>query len=253
VDQTRCRPEFEASIYDDLAWLGLAWEQPVRRQSEHLADYAAALERLKAMGLIYPSFESRGDLKALASAHEAATGTPVPRDPDGALIYRRPAGRMSPAEEAARIASGAPFALRLDMARALESVAAPLTWTEVDEQGDPIRTVQADPAAWGDVILARKEVPTSYHLSVVVDDAIQGISHVVRGQDLFAATAVHRLLQLLLDLPETLYRHHRLVLGTDGRKLSKSEGATGLAAIRAAGLTPADIRRRIGIADGETS
>ncbi|MEI8143967.1 MAG: tRNA glutamyl-Q(34) synthetase GluQRS [Alphaproteobacteria bacterium] len=253
VDQTRCRPEFEASIYDDLAMLGLAWEQPVRRQSEHLSDYAAALDRLTAMGLIYPSFESRGELKALASAHEAATGTPAPRDPDGALIYRRTSGRMSPDKEAARMASGAPFALRLDMASALKTVTNPLTWTEVDDHGEPVRTVDADPAAWGDVILARKEVPTSYHLSVVVDDAIQGISNVVRGEDLFAATAVHRLLQQLLGLPEPLYRHHRLVLGIDGRKLSKSEGATGLGALRAAGLSPADVRRQIGIADSETS
>ena len=208
IDATRCRPEYEAAIYEDLAWLGLAWEEPVRRQSEHFDDYRAALAALDGMGLVYPSFESRAEIAALVAAR--AKG-PWPRDPDGAPLYPGTAKTLTAAERAQRIASGAPYALRLDMAVALARVG-PLTWIETGAGPDgETGTVAADPAAWGDVILARKDMPTSYHLAVVVDDAAQGVTDVVRGHDLFHATSVHRLLQALLGLPAPRYHHHRLL------------------------------------------
>lgn len=247
IDRTRCRPEFEAALREDLAWLGVAFETPPRRQSEHLDTYRQALDRLDAMGLVFASFESRGELKALAATRAAETGRPWPTDPDGAPLYAGLGAALKPAERAELAASGRPFALRLRMAEAMRRLGRPLAWTEVDEAGANPRVVAAEPSHWGDVVLGRKETPTSYHLSVVVDDALQGVSHVVRGRDLFEATAVHRLLQELLGLPEPLYRHHRLVLGADGRKLSKSAAATGLATLRAAGATPRDIRRLVGL------
>ncbi|MEK9279446.1 MULTISPECIES: tRNA glutamyl-Q(34) synthetase GluQRS [unclassified Bradyrhizobium] len=245
IDATRCRPEYETAIYDDLAWLGITWETPVRRQSQHLADYHSALEKLAVLGLVYPSFESRAEIARLIAGREAAG--PWPRDPDGAPLYPGDAKSLPTDERARLIESGAPYALRLDMAAACRWVA-DLTWHELGEGPDGERNlVTARPEAWGDVILARKETPTSYHLSVVVDDALQGASEVVRGQDLFHATSVHRLLQSLLDLPEPAYRHHRLIRDEAGRKLSKSTGSTGLRELRAAGATPADIRRLVGL------
>ncbi|MGZ8372683.1 MAG: tRNA glutamyl-Q(34) synthetase GluQRS [Rhodoplanes sp.] len=246
IDRTRCRPEFEAAIYEDLAWLGLAWEPPVRRQTDQFAAYHAALARLAAMGLVYPSFESRADIAHLVAERER-TG-PWPRDPDGAPLYPGDARRMDTAERARRIGSGDPYALRLDMAAALAQAPLSLTWLETGCGPDgQTGIIPADPAVWGDVVLARKETPTSYHLSVVVDDAAQGVTHIVRGQDLFAATSVHRLLQALLDLPTPTYRHHRLILDIDGRKLAKSTGATALRALRARGVSPAAIRHMIGL------
>lgn len=234
IDPARCRPKYEAAIYDDLHWLGLEWETPVRRQSEHMADYAAALARLQAMDLIYPAFMSRA---AIAAATETSGG---PRDPDGAALYPGTDRDLDPAEAARRMAT-APYALRLRMDRAIARAGA-LSWQEEDEG-----TVVADPAAWGDVVLARKETPTSYHLSVTADDAAEGVTHVVRGRDLYYATAVHVLLQRLLGLPSPRYRHHRLILDAGGRKLSKSDRATSLRSLRAAGKTPGDIRRMVGL------
>jgi glutamyl-Q tRNA(Asp) synthetase len=236
IDAARCRPEYEAAIYEDLAWLGIAWEEPVRRQSEHYDGYRAALASLEALGLVYPSFESRAEIAALVAARE-----PWPRDPDGAPLYPGDAKAMPAAERKRRMDAGEPYALRLDTPAAMAR-AGSLTWTETD-QG----LVVADATAWGDVILARKDTPTSYHLAVVVDDAAQGVTDVVRGRDLFHATSVHRLLQTLLDLPGPRYRHHRLILDADGNKLSKSTAATGLRELRAQGVTPADIRRRVGL------
>lgn len=243
IDATRCRPEFETAIDEDLAWLGIVWETPVRRQSEHLADYRSALERLAALGLVYSAFESRAEIAKLVAARDG----PWPRDPDGAPIYPGDAKSLSAGERARLIASGAPYALRLDMGGACRRVAG-LTWNELGEGPDgECGVVQARPEAWGDVILARKETPTSYHLSVVVDDALQGVSEVVRGQDLFHATSVHRLLQALLGLPEPVYRHHALILDGEGRKLSKSSRSTGLRELRAAGASPCGIRRLVGL------
>ena len=245
IDPARCRPEYEQAIYDDLAWLGIAWEAPVRRQSEHLADYRRALETLSAQGLVYPSFESRAEIAKLVASREV--DGPWPRDPDGAPLYPGSAKQLSSEERTRLIASGAPYALRLDMGAAIAR-AGDLSWTEQGEGPDgETGVVAAAPQAWGDVILARKETPTSYHLSVVVDDALQGITDVVRGQDLFHATSVHRLLQHLLGLPEPVYRHHRLICDEAGHKLAKSTASTGLRELRAAGMTPADVRRAVGL------
>jgi glutamyl-Q tRNA(Asp) synthetase len=244
IDATRCRPEYEAAIYQDLAWLGIAWEEPVRRQSEHLAEYRAALAQLEAKGLLYASFESRAEIARLVAEREAH-GT-WPRDPDGVPIYPGHARSLSAAQRAERITAGEPYALRLDMAAALAATGQ-LAWQESGAGPDrESGTVTAAPRAWGDVILARKDMPTSYHLSVVVDDALQGVTNVVRGQDLFWATSVHRLLQVLLGLPAPAYHHHRLVLDQDGAKLAKSTRSTALCELRASGVSPADIRRMVG-------
>jgi glutamyl-Q tRNA(Asp) synthetase len=246
IDLTRCRPEYEAAIYEDLAWLGLSWEQPVWRESEHLDDYRAALAKLDALGLTYPSFESRAEIAMMVAGRDARGHWP--RDPDGAPLYPGNAKTLTPSERRRRIDAGEPYALRLDMAAACAR-AGSLTWSETGAGPDgESGTIAANPSAWGDIVLARKDAPASYHLAVAVDDAAQGVSDVVRGNDLFHATGVHRLLQALLGLPEPRYHHHQLVLDADGRKLSKSTAATGLRELRAAGTSPADIRRRLGLA-----
>jgi glutamyl-Q tRNA(Asp) synthetase len=297
IDAARCRPEYETAIYEDLAWLGLTWEEPVRRQSEHLDAYAAAIAKLQAQSLIFASFESRADIARLVGERETAASWP--RDPDGAPLYPGNAKSLSAQERARRIAAGESYALRLDMEKAIAraaSLAASFSVTsslvgEVGERSEPegasidvaITTpipipppqrgreenkgrsknltwaesgagprgetglVAAAPLAWGDVVLARKETPTSYHLAVVVDDALQGITCVVRGQDLFWSTSLHRLLQALLGFPAPSYHHHRLILDADGRKLAKSTRATALRELRAAGASPADIRRMVGL------
>jgi glutamyl-Q tRNA(Asp) synthetase len=242
IDRSRCRPEYEAAIYQDLAWLGIGWEEPVRRQSAHFDDYRAALARLDGLGLLYPSFESRSEIAALVAAREAQA--PWPRDPDGAPFYPGDARSLSLVERRHHLASGRPYALRLDMAAAIARAGA-LTWSEGGDGASG--TITAAPQEWGDVVLARKDVPTSYHLAVVVDDARQGVTHVVRGQDLFRATSVHRLLQVLLGLGAPHYHHHRLLLDADGQKLSKSTRATALRSLRESGVSPADIRRVIGL------
>jgi len=236
IDAGRSRDEFVGAIEADLAWLGLEWERPVRRQSAHMADYRAALDRLDAMGLLYPCFLSRRELDAALSApHFQAL-----RGPEGPVVVD--ADRLLPdAERAARMAAGEPYALRLRMAAALERAGRP-SWTD-EGHG----TLAADPAAFGDVVLARKDTPTSYHLAVTVDDALQGVTLVVRGEDLFQATHVHRLLQALLDLPTPRYRHHRLLTDPDGRRYAKRDRALTLRALREAGRTPADVRRMVGL------
>jgi glutamyl-Q tRNA(Asp) synthetase len=244
IDLTRCTPEFEAGIYADLKWLGIDWEEPVRRQSEHLDAYHAALAGLIDRGLAYPAFLTRGEVKAKVAASEAA-GIAWTRDPDGSPLYPaddrdRPAG-----ERQTMLSSGLKHAWRLDMVRTLELIGEPLTWQET---GDGNRgVIAADPSSWGDVVLSRSDAPSSYHLSVVVDDALQDVTHVVRGLDLFHATSVHRVLQTLLDLPAPTYHHHRLVTDATGRKLSKSSGDTGLSDLRARGVPAHDIRHLVGL------
>ena len=249
IDSTRCRPEFEAAIYEDLAWLGITWETPVRRQSGHLADYRQAVDKLSGLGLVYPGFESRAEIARLVAERDMQA--PWPRDPDGAPLYPGLAKRLSGDERARLFETGVPYALRLDMEAACARVSAQggaLTWIEHGQgpQGET-GVVAAGAEAWGDVVLSRKETPTSYHLSVVVDDALQGVTDVVRGQDLFWSTSVHRLLQALLGLPQPAYRHHRLILDAAGRKLSKSTEATGLRELRSQGATSADIRGLVGL------
>lgn len=244
IDIGRCTPEFETAIYDDLTWLGLAWEEPVRRQSEHLDAYRAALKQLIVRGLAYPAFMTRGEVKARAAQSEEQD-RPWPRDPDGAPHYPEDDRFLTDLVRRKRIASGERHGWRLDMESAIASIGTALTWTETGdgETGE----IAADPAAWGDVVLWRSDAPSSYHLSVTVDDAAQGVTHVVRGLDLFHATSVHRLLQTLLGLPAPRYHHHRLILGKDGRKLSKSQGDTALAELRKAGRTSEEIRRLLGL------
>lgn len=245
IDPTRCRVEFEAAIDEDLAWLGIAWETPVRRQSEHFGEYRTALEKLSALGLVYPSFESRAEIAAQVAQRKAEGAWPC--DPDGAPLYPGNAKLLSSDERARLIESGAPYALRLDMAAAVAR-AGDLSWIEHGESSEnETGRIVARPQVWGDVILARKETPTSYHLSVVIDDALQGVTEIVRGQDLFHATSVHRLLQRLLDLPVPDYQHHRLICDEAGQKLSKSTGSTGLRELRAAGADASDIRRLVGL------
>jgi glutamyl-Q tRNA(Asp) synthetase len=245
IDTARCRPDYEEAICEDLRWLGLSWQEPVRRQSEHFADYETALAKLEAQGLIYPSFESRAEIAALVEDLDRHGGWP--RDPDGAPIYPGRARKLSAAERKRRRDAGEPFALRLAMDAAVAR-AGVLTWTE-SGSGPHGQTglVTAAPQRWGDVVLARKDMPTSYHLSAVLDDALQGVTDVVRGVDLFWSTSIHRLLQALLGLPEPAYHHHKLILDDDGNKLSKSTQATGLRELRAAGATPRDIRRMVGL------
>jgi glutamyl-Q tRNA(Asp) synthetase len=244
IDPTRCRLEFEAAIYEDLAWLGMSWETPVRRQSEHFGEYRRALEKLSALGLVYPSFESRTEIARLVAEREAKGAWP--RDPDGAPLYPGNAKRLSPEERTRQIESGVPYALRLDMEAAVAR-AGDLAWIEQGRGPDgESGRIAARPHAWGDVVLARKETPTSYHLSVVIDDALQGATDVVRGEDLFHATSVHRLLQQLLGLPAPVYRHHQLIRDEAGHKLSKSTGSTGLRELRASGAQASDIRRQFG-------
>lgn len=237
IDAVRCRPDLVEAALDDLAWLGLRWEEPVLRQSTRLPVYRAHLEDLAARGLVYPCFCTRKDIAAHVAAH-----TGWPRDPDGTPVYPGACRAMTVAKREARAAAGEPFALRLDMARALRVCGtAVLDWRE-SAQG----RIAAHPDRWGDVVLGRKDIGTSYHLAVVVDDAFQGVTHVVRGRDLYEATAVHRLLQRLLDLPEPDYRHHALILDEEGQKLAKSRASTPIRALRADGFTAADIRSRLG-------
>jgi glutamyl-Q tRNA(Asp) synthetase len=236
IDLTRARPEFDAAIRDDLAWLGIRFDGEVRRQSGHFSTYAAARDRLRAAGLTYPCTCTRAGVLAVAGDG--------PRDPDGAPLYPGTCQVRAAPERAVLLAGARPVAERLDMAKALSSVISPLVFTVMDGNGAAIRT--ADPARWGDAVIVRKDTPTSYHLACVIDDALQGVSHVVRGADMEAATDLHVLLQALLGLPTPVYRFHRLLLDDDGRKLAKSRGSTALADLRADGVTPGEVRQRLG-------
>ena len=247
IDIGRCRPEFEAQILEDLTWLGLQWEEPVRRQSEHFETYREAVAKLDGMGLLYPCFATR---KQIAEA--VAKKGPHALDPEGAPLYPGLYREVDAKQIESLKASGAPHALRIDIARAIEvagkRTGEPISLLETDAEGSSPERRGADPARWGDAVIARKDVPTSYHLAVVVDDALQGIAHVVRGQDLYAATDIHRLLQILLDLPEPTYHHHHLILDDRGQKLAKSRKDESLRALREAGVSREEIRRMVGLA-----
>ena len=231
IDQGRCRPEFTTAIFEDLAWLGLTWEEPVRRQSAHLDDYEAPLQRLRGRRLIYPCFCTRGDIR-----REIEAAGHAPHGPDGPL-YPGTCRDLPPMEAAARMKGCTTFAWRLDVARARPQVAT-LVWH--DERAG---IVTATPEIFGDVVLARKDTPTSYHLACTWDDALQGVSLVTRGEELFAATHVHRLLQALLDLPTPRYAHHTLISWPDGRKFSKSDKSLTIRSLREAGHSAGDVRR----------
>ncbi|GAB3456230.1 tRNA glutamyl-Q(34) synthetase GluQRS [Insolitispirillum peregrinum] len=230
IDQTRCRPEYTAAVFDDLAWLGLHWEQPVRQQSQHLEDYRQALKTLDRLGVLYPCFCTRADIvREVGDIHRA------PHGPDG-VLYPGTCRGLSRAEAQERLAAGLPYALRLDVQQAQQMSGGSLLWTD-RRQG----VQRAAPQLFGDVVLARKDTPTSYHLAVTVDDALQGVTLVTRGEDLRAATDVHRLLQALLDLPTPDYQFHGLLCGPDGKRLAKRDQAKTLRAMRAEGLTARDV------------
>lgn len=238
IDPVRSRPDLIAAIEGDLAWLGIGFDGPVRRQSDHLPTYRAARDDLAARGLAYPCFCSR-------SAVASAAGPAPLRDPDGAPLYPGTCRGLDPAVRARRLAAGEPHAWRLDMARALEAAPGPHALCSLDAAFAETRRA-AEPARWGDAVIARRDVPTSYHLSVVIDDAVQAISHVVRGADLLAATDLHVLLQVLLGLASPAYHHHGLILDAAGAKLAKSRGSASLGDLREQGVTPGEVRRRLG-------
>ena len=235
IDGTRCRPEFVDGILEDLAWLGLDWDGEVRRQSEHMAEYRAGLDRLKAKGLLYPCFCTRAEIRAEIEQSGAA-----PHGPEGPLYPGTCLG-LGDEERRARIAAGKPHALRLDMRRACSEVG-PLHWHD-RRHGDRV----AAPKRFGDVVLGRKETPASYHLAVTLDDALQGVTLVTRGEDLLEATDVHRLLQALYDLPTPGYEHHPLILDAEGRRLAKRDNAPTLQSLRQAGRDPAEVRAMAGM------
>jgi glutamyl-Q tRNA(Asp) synthetase len=235
IDGGRCRPEFDAAILDDLDWLGLVWEEPVRRQSAHMDDYAHALSDLEDAGLLYPCFCTRAEIRA-----EIEAAGQAPHGPDGPL-YPGTCRRLDPSARRDRQAAGEPFALRLDMTKAAAR-AGELAWHDRG-RGE----ITAEPARFGDVVLARKDVPTSYHLAVTVDDDLQGVNLVVRGEDLFEATHVHRLLQALLGLKTPHYHHHPLITGDDGRRLAKRDQAMTLRSLREAGKSPVEVRTMVGL------
>ena len=230
IDPARCRPDFTAAILEDLAWLGLDWDGEVRVQSRHLPEYRTALDRLAARGLLYPCFCTRGDI-----AREIAASAAAPHGPDGPL-YPGTCRRLSADERAARLARGEAHALRLDMAAALAKLDAPLSFEEAGLR------IPCDPAQFGDAVLARKDVPGSYHLCVTHDDATQGVTLVTRGEDLRPATHLHRLIQALMGWPAPRYAHHRLLTDAAGRRLAKRDRAATLREMRAAGADPAVLR-----------
>jgi glutamyl-Q tRNA(Asp) synthetase len=240
IDRERCRADYEAAIFEDLAWLGLTWNEPVRRQSEHLASYAAALARLRAEGLVYRCFRTRREvLAAIASA---------PHGPQAAFF----GAPLSSDEEARRLDANEPYAWRLSLSQARDRLGPLFDELTFIERGRGPRgetgEQRARPALAGDVILARKDLGVAYHLAVVVDDALQGITHVARGEDLFDAVGVQRLLQALMGLPTPVYHHHRLLLGPDGKRLAKRDKAESLAEIRASGVSAAALRIALGFA-----
>ncbi|NQU59923.1 MAG: tRNA glutamyl-Q(34) synthetase GluQRS [Rhodospirillales bacterium] len=244
IDSARARPEFEAAIFKDLAWLGLQWEQPVRRQSDHFGDYLVALEKLQVRGLIYPCFCTRKEIRAeIEKSGHAPHNTPG--GPEGPL-YPGTCRYLDEGERQKRMDEGRAFALRLDALaasqQAHDNIAGPLTWTDGDK-GE----VTADPGLLGDVVLGRKETTASYHLSVVVDDHIQGVNLVTRGEDLLPSTHVHRLLQALLGYPAPAYHHHRLITNEDGVRLAKRDESLNIRTLRDAGKTPAEVRDMTGI------
>ncbi|HRX40109.1 MAG: tRNA glutamyl-Q(34) synthetase GluQRS [Caulobacterales bacterium] len=238
IDQTRCRPEFETAIFEDLVWLGLDWDGEVRRQSDHFADYAAALDTLIGKGVVYRCFKTRKEiLDEIARApHLSASG------PEGPIYTGEP---LPADEERVLLAEGSPFAWRLSMNAALAIAARPLVFREETSSGE-MKEVSATPEIFGDAIIARKDAGTSYHLASVQDDALQGVTHVIRGEDLRAAAHLHTLLQALLDLPQPVYRHHRLITDETGRRLAKRDKALTLRAMREAGESAESVRRRLG-------
>lgn len=241
IDPTRCRPEYELALRQDLEWLGILFERPVRRQSEYFSDYRAALVRLEEQGLLFTTFESRAEIAKLVTGR----GPEWPRDPDGSPLYPGNAKMMPESERLHRIGRGEPYALRLDLEAALKRIKTPLIWHETSENNP--REIEAHPEQWGDVVLGRKETPASYHLACVLDDALQDVTRIVRGMDLYESTSIHRLLQEILGLPAPTYHHHKLILDNEGKKLAKRTRSTTLRDLRAQGWSAKDVRKRVGL------
>ncbi|MEZ0390364.1 MAG: tRNA glutamyl-Q(34) synthetase GluQRS [Verrucomicrobium sp.] len=235
LDLTRVRPVYEAAVFEDLEWLGLSWEEPVRKQSDHFPEYRAALARLQILGLLYPCFCTRREIQ-----EEIARAGAAPQGPEGP-VYPGTCRRLTLQEVSSRLAEGSDYALRLDMARTLDAAGRNLSWEDL-AHGRFI----ADPSFLGDVVMARKDTPTSYHLAVVVDDAAQGVTLVTRGEDLLSATHLHRVLQQVLELPVPLWKHHRLITDEAGKRLAKRDDARSLRSLREAGWTPGQVRAAIG-------
>lgn len=249
IDTARCTPENERMMLEDLEWIGFEWDGPVRRQSEHFAEYRAALDELFDAGLVYPSLMSRAEIRRFVE-RAVGDGGSWPCDPDGAPLYPGTERCLDRRRRLEIMRGDRDYAVRLDNDAARARIGGKLCWQELGAGPDgETGRVRADLAAWGDVVLARKDVPASYHLACVLDDALQGVTQVVRGRDLFWSTSVHRALQELFGLPEPIYFHHDLILDETGRKLSKSRRSTALRHLREAGMTPADIRRMIGLGD----
>lgn len=248
TDLIRCTPVFEQRMLEDLEWLGIKWDGTPIRQSDNIATYETIIDRLSDEGLVYPAFMSRSHIK-LAIAREEENGVKWPTDPDGSPLYPHYDRKLSADERQSRIENGDAYALRLDMEKALQLNDAQLYWIENYEGPNAeFGEITANPAAWGDIILSRKDAPASYHLACVADDAMQGITHVVRGRDLFWSTSVHLLLQQLLGFPTPQYHHHDLILDENNNKLSKSNNDTSIAQLRATGATLMDIKKIIGLA-----
>lgn len=246
IDQTRARARYVAGIYEDLKWLGLSWPQPVLQQSQRFDVYHAKLEWLIKQELVYRAFLSRKEIKEFAEKYKRDHGYDWSSDPDGAPLYPDFCKHQSHTLSDQRASDGAPFTWRLDMQKAISYIDQELSWSEYDLNFTKT-VIRADPSVWGDVIIARKDTPTSYHLSVVLDDAAQDIDLVVRGMDLYHASSVHRLLQVVFDLPEPGYIHHKLILDKDGRKLSKSSRDTSIRSLRNdRGQTLSHIKQTLG-------
>ncbi|MEM9277328.1 MAG: tRNA glutamyl-Q(34) synthetase GluQRS [Pseudomonadota bacterium] len=246
IDTVRCTPQLEKQMFEDLEWIGFEWDELPRRQSEHFDDYREALFQLEQMELIYASSMSRSEIKQRVAELEVS-GTPWPRDPDGTLLYPGTERQQSQSARKPLNETFGHHVIRLDMAKTVEQQRGNLSWEEtIGVSPNNTRSIPADPLVWGDVILARRDTPTSYHLSCIVDDAKQNITHIVRGQDLYHSTSVHRLLQELLGLSAPLYHHHELVLDKTGKKLSKSDRDTSLRQLRQSGTSKEQILKMIG-------
>ena len=241
IDTTRCTPELETQLLHDLEWIGFEWDETPRRQSEHFEDYAQALEKLAKLDLVYPSALSRGEIKKIIQTKKES-GEDWPIDPDGSPLYPGNERKLDKAEQLQMMSEAQTYALRIDMEKAVGHIGHEVSWTEMEHK----QPIIGDPQLWGDVILARKDFPVSYHLCCTLDDALQGITHVVRGKDLYHATSIHSLLYALLELEKPVYHHHELILDDNLEKLSKSKNHTSLKELKQAGMTSALLKQKLG-------